>query len=63
MFTFAKQTKYKSCASSSKSTPKVEPYLLCEWLDKVIGVGDSLANNGCPNSGNHKSNVLVFVVG
>lgn len=38
-------------------------YLLGKWLNKIIGVGNALANNGGSNSRDHKSEVLIFAVG
>lgn len=59
-----KKLKMKKVAPPEAINAKKDgPYLLCEWLDEVVGVGDSLTNDGCPDSGNHKCNVLVFVVG
>lgn len=38
-------------------------YLLGKRLNKIISVGNALANNGGPDSRDHKSKVLIFAVG
>ena len=38
-------------------------YLLSKRLDEILGTRDTLANDGSPDSRDHKSDILVFAVG
>lgn len=38
-------------------------HLLCEWLNKILSVWDTLSEDRCLDARNHKCDVLVLVVG